>query len=148
MAEVEKAKKTIAAEQKVVLEGLRQASEDRHEELDWHEECLSRITKRACRLLVRGKEAGVTVKDMAAALEVTRQEAHRLLREGEEAARMRPGEGFSKWGRNTPRGTPEDFWRVGYAEIDAAGLTAEHVLVESISVEEKGADGIKRLKPR
>lgn len=72
MSEVEKARRVLEEERESILSELRRVQEER-----------SRLLEGVARLLLRGKDAGATVVEMAEALGMSRQWAHRLIREAE-----------------------------------------------------------------
>lgn len=83
MAEVEKAKAILEAERAAVLGELRKwkAREDKIRQREVLRR--TRAEEEMHSLLMRGKAAGVPVVEMADGLRVTRQMAHRIIREAE-----------------------------------------------------------------
>ncbi|MBA2526852.1 MAG: hypothetical protein H0V18_13875 [Pyrinomonadaceae bacterium] len=82
MAEVERAKRILEAERETVLTGLLKA---RAADRDLARK-RRRVRERIEAFLLRGKAAGVEVTEMAGALGITRQMAHRLIKEAEKNA--------------------------------------------------------------
>jgi predicted transcriptional regulator len=89
MAEVESARQVLEREREAVRKELRQLNGELNKErIDWHRR-ISELLNIQAHQLVRGKRAGLSVKEMAELSGITRQRAHAMIRQLQGAGRGR-----------------------------------------------------------
>jgi hypothetical protein len=84
MAEVRRAREVLEAERRSVINALRRARAQELRAAKREAERREAARRKVADLLARGRDAGVPVVEMADAYGVTRQMAHRVLREREQ----------------------------------------------------------------